>query len=389
MIKESIGGHVSPFAFAWKLIFTSITLGAGFQGGEVTPLFVIGSTLGNFLGDLLSISPSHLAALGLIGVFAGATNTPIASFILGVELFGGTGIEFLFATCAVSYFFSGHTGIYSSQKIGRSKYSLRDIPTNITLGNLSRKKKSHVLKTDFRLTGQLQFGKSSVELPVTHGLNLFRIKSSMKGLILNHHSFNPDGASWNSPPLAGKEKLIISPNCDEIYAVQVNEVYGKLDKVVLVNSNLFLDIKVNCTIVENSSEEITKVPTINDDDLTTKKLSGQFKWGTSSFELESNIGINIYRICVLGNTIRLNHSSYNADGHFYSLPPQNGQIAHRDLSVGTHVVTVDIGTSYGEKDIITIVNGHFFEDIEIQYKKINDEELDDSEEMDDLEEIVD
>ncbi len=134
LIKESLNGVVSPFAFILKLVFTSITLGAGFQGGEVTPLFVIGSTLGNFLGSLLSISPSHLAALGFIGVFAGATNAPIASFILGIELFGSTGAEFLFLTCVLSYLFSGHTGIYTSQRIGRSKFSFFST-SNGTLNN--------------------------------------------------------------------------------------------------------------------------------------------------------------------------------------------------------------------------------------------------------------
>lgn len=140
LIQGSLEGHVSPFAFLWKLIFTSLTLGTGFQGGEVTPLFVIGSTLGNFLGDLLKISPSHLAALGLIGVFAGATNTPIASFMLGVELFGGTGLEFLFSTCIVSYFFSGHTGIYASQKIGIYKHPIVSVQDHSTLGSMTNKK---------------------------------------------------------------------------------------------------------------------------------------------------------------------------------------------------------------------------------------------------------
>lgn len=142
LIKEAMNGHVSPVAFIWKLVFTSLTLGTGFQGGEVTPLFVIGSTLGNFLGDLLKTSPSHLAALGLIGVFAGATNTPIASFILGIELFGSTGMEFLFLTCVVGYFFSGHTGIYISQRIGGKKHSFSNIPDNATLGSIVKRKRT-------------------------------------------------------------------------------------------------------------------------------------------------------------------------------------------------------------------------------------------------------
>lgn len=143
LLNDAINGQVSHFAFMWKLLFTSFTLGTGFQGGEVTPLFVIGSTLGNFLGDLLSISPSHLAALGLIGVFAGATNTPIASFMLGVEMFGGAGIDLLFTTCIVSFFCSGHTGIYASQKIGRRKHPFAKIPANSTLGSVAEKNRSN------------------------------------------------------------------------------------------------------------------------------------------------------------------------------------------------------------------------------------------------------
>ncbi len=135
MINNSFTENVSPFAFFNKLIFTSFTLGTGFQGGEVTPLFVIGSTLGNTLSTILHISPSFLAALGLIGVFAGATNSPITSFILGLELFGAQGIEFMFMTCAISYLFSGHSGIYISQKIGISKSRLIKVPKESTLAS--------------------------------------------------------------------------------------------------------------------------------------------------------------------------------------------------------------------------------------------------------------
>ncbi|HBJ1651588.1 voltage-gated chloride channel family protein [Clostridium botulinum] len=135
LINNSFTQNVSPFAFFNKLIFTSFTLGTGFQGGEVTPLFVIGSTLGNTLSTILHISPSFLAALGLIGVFAGATNSPITSFILGLELFGAQGIEFMFMTCAISYLFSGHSGIYISQKIGISKSRLIKVPKESTLAS--------------------------------------------------------------------------------------------------------------------------------------------------------------------------------------------------------------------------------------------------------------
>lgn len=140
LITDSFTGQVSPFAFLNKIIFTALTLGSGFQGGEVTPLFVIGSTFGNALSSILHISPSFLACLGLIGVFAGATNAPIASFILGIEMFGSQGSEYMFMTCAISYLFSGHSGIYISQKIGTSKSKLIEVPKDATLSHYRKNK---------------------------------------------------------------------------------------------------------------------------------------------------------------------------------------------------------------------------------------------------------
>ena len=115
------GAGVVAFAFALKLLFTSVTLGTGFQGGEVTPLFVIGATLGATLGHLLGVPVPLMAALGFVAVFAGATNTPLACTIMGVELFGG-GVLVLFAVaCVVSYVFSSHRGIYGSQRVDTPK----------------------------------------------------------------------------------------------------------------------------------------------------------------------------------------------------------------------------------------------------------------------------
>jgi len=146
LITDSFTKQVSPFATLCKIIFTSLTLGTGFQGGEVTPLFVIGSTFGNTLSGILHISPSFLAALGLIGVFAGATNTPITSFILGIEMFGSQGSEYMFMTCAVSYLFSGHSGIYISQKISASKSKLIHVPKDATLSYFRDKTNDKILK---------------------------------------------------------------------------------------------------------------------------------------------------------------------------------------------------------------------------------------------------
>ena len=109
-------GGANLFSWFWKLIYTAITLGTGFKGGEVTPLFYIGSTLGNTLATFLNAPVSLFAALGFIAVFSGATKTPIACSIMGMELFGPQYIIFFAISCFVAYLFSGRTGIYSSQR---------------------------------------------------------------------------------------------------------------------------------------------------------------------------------------------------------------------------------------------------------------------------------
>ncbi|MGY6563084.1 MAG: chloride channel protein [Luteibaculaceae bacterium] len=98
-----------------KLLYTTFTLGAGFKGGEVTPLFFIGATLGNFLSGYIPLTLSLLAALGFIGVFSGATNTPLACTFMGYELFGIEGVPFFAVCCFVAYLTSGKNGIYKSQ----------------------------------------------------------------------------------------------------------------------------------------------------------------------------------------------------------------------------------------------------------------------------------
>ena len=108
--------------FALKIGLTLLTLSAGFKGGEVTPLFFIGASFGSSLSLLLPLEVDLLAGIGLVAVFAGATNSPIACSIMGMELFGFDAAIFIVLACFVSYYFSGHTGIYSSQIIGRPKY---------------------------------------------------------------------------------------------------------------------------------------------------------------------------------------------------------------------------------------------------------------------------
>lgn len=104
-----------------KIGMTSLTLGAGFKGGEVTPLFYTGATLGNALSGVIPLPVALLAGMGFVGVFSGATNTPLACTLMGIELFGAESGIFIGVACVVAYIFSGHAGIYNSQVIGSPK----------------------------------------------------------------------------------------------------------------------------------------------------------------------------------------------------------------------------------------------------------------------------
>lgn len=113
------GAHI--WSWLWKSVYTTITLATGFKGGEVTPLFYIGATLGNTLSLLLNAPVSLFAALGFIAVFAGATNTPLACTFMGIELFGGDHVLFFAIACFTAYVFSGHTSVYNSHRIDEHK----------------------------------------------------------------------------------------------------------------------------------------------------------------------------------------------------------------------------------------------------------------------------
>jgi H+/Cl- antiporter ClcA len=121
VISESFVQHTLPYDFLLKILFTSFTLGLGFKGGEVTPLFFIGATLGNTLSLFIPLPMALLAGMGFVAVFSGATNTPIACTIMGIELFGVSCGIFVAIACFMAYLASGHTGIYDSQLIGSTK----------------------------------------------------------------------------------------------------------------------------------------------------------------------------------------------------------------------------------------------------------------------------
>jgi H+/Cl- antiporter ClcA len=122
VIKSAFEGNADSLAFLIKIVFTAITLGCGFKGGEIVPSFFIGATLGCTLGGLLGLSPSFGAAVGLIAVFCGVTNCPFASIILSAELFGLNGIVYYALAIVISYMLSGYTGLYSEQKFYQSKF---------------------------------------------------------------------------------------------------------------------------------------------------------------------------------------------------------------------------------------------------------------------------
>jgi len=122
LIDRALAGEQLSFAvFALKIVFTAVTLGCAFPGGEVTPLFVIGATLGAALATPLQLPVGLLAAVGFVAVFAGAANVPLACTIMGVELFGAGAMMPIAVGCVVSYVFSNHRGIYPTQRIHTAK----------------------------------------------------------------------------------------------------------------------------------------------------------------------------------------------------------------------------------------------------------------------------
>ena len=121
------GGRADPWAFLLKMAFTALTLGAGFRGGEIVPTFFIGAAFGSAVAPLLGLEPAFGAAVGLIALFCGVVNCPLASILLSVELFGGGSIVFFALACALSYLLSGRFSLYSSQKLVYSKLEPRYI----------------------------------------------------------------------------------------------------------------------------------------------------------------------------------------------------------------------------------------------------------------------
>lgn len=149
-IVRSFQEPMAPWDFLGKMAFTVVSLGTGFKGGEVTPLFYIGATLGNALAPLLQLPFPMLAGIGFVAVFAGAANTPIATTLMAMELFGAEIGPLAAVGCITAYLFSGHTGIYHAQRVGHSKHSKHRnaVPEELRISDLAhfRKQKDESAK---------------------------------------------------------------------------------------------------------------------------------------------------------------------------------------------------------------------------------------------------
>jgi H+/Cl- antiporter ClcA len=124
VIVDSFSNPNTAYDFLLKILFTGFTLGAGFKGGEVTPLFFIGATLGSTLSLVVPLPIALLAGMGFVAVFAGATHTPIACTVMGIELFGIESGIFVGIACYTAYFASGSVGIYNAQIVKGAKFHL-------------------------------------------------------------------------------------------------------------------------------------------------------------------------------------------------------------------------------------------------------------------------
>lgn len=139
-IVRSFQEPMLPWDFLGKFIFTVTSLGAGFKGGEVTPLFYIGATLGNALAPALHMPFALMAGIGFVSVFAGAANTPIATTLMAMELFGAEIGPLAAIGCVTAYLFSGHTGIYHAQRVGHSKHRKHQlaVPEELRIADLAQ-----------------------------------------------------------------------------------------------------------------------------------------------------------------------------------------------------------------------------------------------------------
>ena len=132
IIEQALAGSALPWAFALKILFTAITIAAGYKGGEIVPSLFIGATFGCFLGPLIGLPASLGAAVGMVALFCGVTNCPVASLLISFELFGFSDAYYFLIAIATSYMLSGYFSLYHTQRITYSKFENRfvDRPTS-------------------------------------------------------------------------------------------------------------------------------------------------------------------------------------------------------------------------------------------------------------------
>jgi len=138
IVRSFMDPQLPMYAFAAKLIFTAVTLGCGYLGGEVTPLFFIGAALGNVMARLLGVPLEMGAGIGLAAVFAASANTPLALSIMAMELLGAPMFPHVVIVCVLAYLMSGHRSIYTSQRVIHSKSGTR-LKSPTSLKELHRK----------------------------------------------------------------------------------------------------------------------------------------------------------------------------------------------------------------------------------------------------------
>jgi H+/Cl- antiporter ClcA len=142
VIEEAVAhGVAKPEAFILKMLFTALTIGAGYKGGEIVPSFFIGATFGCALGGIIGFDASMGAAIGMIAVFCGVTNSPITSLLIAFELFGFEGAPYFLITISIAYLLSGYYGLYHDQTIVYSKYSTERINVK-AVGNINKHSES-------------------------------------------------------------------------------------------------------------------------------------------------------------------------------------------------------------------------------------------------------
>ena len=146
VIEAAIDGEAVPYAFLLKMLFTALTLGAGFKGGEIVPIFFTGATFGCVAAPLLGLPPQLGAALGMVALFCGCTNSPLASICLAIEVFGGQCVSLFALACAVSYMLSSYFSLYREQHFLHSK--LRIVGVQRVHGHWSETDAAHLTTND-------------------------------------------------------------------------------------------------------------------------------------------------------------------------------------------------------------------------------------------------